>query len=347
MSRQDKLAHFDPNGVGAAQAQIFGLPFNYDESRVIILPVPWDATASYRAGSAAGPEAIRRASPQLDLYDALAPDAWQEGFYLLQNSAEWSQRNRIVRPAVAEYIRLLESGGQPGLAVPERVNGETEALRKWVFERTDETLRAGKIPAVLGGDHSTPLGAMQAALARHPGMGILQLDAHADLREAYEGFVHSHASIMYNALQAGIPSLVQVGLRDLCQAEAELIRSEPRIQAFMMHELDARRFGGESWASCCQSIIQALPPEVWISLDIDALEPSFCPHTGTPVPGGMSFGEMSFLLSEVVRSGKRIIGFDLTEVAPGDRKDDEWDANVGARVLFRLCSLACMSQRSA
>jgi agmatinase len=345
VTRQEKLAAFDPNGIGAAQAQIFGLPFNYPESAVVLLPVPWDATASYRPGSAAGPEAIRQASPQLDLFDPDYPLSWQEGFFMLQVSGEWAQRNRKTRPLVAEYIRLLENGAPEDPALVERVNSETEALRKWVFERTAETLKEGKIPGVIGGDHSTPLGAMQAVMARYPQMSMLQVDAHADLRVAYEGFEHSHASIMYNALLAGLQRLVQVGLRDVCLAEKELIASDPRIQAFFMHELDARRFAGATWADCCRDAVAALSQEVWISFDIDGLDPALCPNTGTPVPGGLSFAEASFLLGEVVRSGRRIVGFDLNEVAPSPQGSDEWDANVGARVLYRLCSLACLSKR--
>ncbi|MBI1192999.1 MAG: agmatinase [Bacteroidetes bacterium] len=346
MTREEKLAAFDPNGIGAAQAQIFGLPFNYPESRVVLLPVPWDATASYRPGSANGPEAIRQASPQLDLFDPDYPLSWQEGFFMLQVSGEWAQRNRKTRPLVAEYIRMLENGAPEDPALLKRVNDETEALRKWVFERTAETLHEGKIPGVIGGDHSTPLGAMQAVLARHPQMSILQVDAHADLRVAYEGFQHSHASIMYNALQAGVTGLVQVGLRDVCLAEKELINQDARVRAFFQHELDARRFAGGTWADCCRDAVAALSQEVWISFDIDGLDPSLCPNTGTPVPGGLSFAEASFLLGEVVRSGRRIVGFDLNEVAPAPNGEDEWDANVGARMLYRLCSLACLSQRS-
>lgn len=346
MTREEKLAAFDPNGIGAAQAQIFGLPFNYPESKVVLLPVPWDATASYRPGSAAGPEAIRQASPQLDLFDPDYPLSWQEGFFMLQVSAEWAQRNRKTRPLVAEYIRMLENGAPEDPALLRRVNDETEALRKWVFERTAETLNEGKIPAVMGGDHSTPLGAIQAVLARHPQMSILQVDAHADLRIAYEGFQHSHASIMYNALQAGVSNLVQVGLRDVCLAEKELINQDPRVHAFFQHELDARRFAGTTWAECCRDAAAALSQDVWISFDIDGLDPSLCPNTGTPVPGGLSFAEAAYLLGEVVRSGRRIVGFDLNEVSPAPNGEDEWDANVGARVLYRLCSLACLSQRS-
>ena len=116
LNREEKLAAFDPNGVGAAQAQIFGLPFNYVESRVILLPVPWDATASYRPGSAAGPRIIREASPQLDLFDPDYPDSWKEGFFLLDISEEWARRNRLIRPSVSEYLRLLENGARPAIA---------------------------------------------------------------------------------------------------------------------------------------------------------------------------------------------------------------------------------------
>ena len=344
MTRSEKLAAFDPNGVGAVHAQVFGLPFSHAESRVIVLPVPWDATASYGAGSSAGPEAIRAASPQLDLGDPDWPDAWQEGFFLLDSSAEWKRRNRALRPLVAEHIRLLEAGAEPGTKVPERVDAETEELRAWVFARTGETLRAGKLPGLLGGDHGTALGAIQAGLAAHPDLGVLQIDAHADLRVAYEGFRHSHASIMHNALEAGLQRLVPVGLRDVCASERERIETDARITAFWQHGLNARRFGGEGWAAVAADIVAALPRDVWISFDIDGLDPALCPNTGTPVPDGLSFGEADWLIREVVRSGRRIVGFDLTEVAPAPDGHDEWDANVGARVLYRLCCAAVASQ---
>ena len=344
MTREEKLAAFDPNGVGAAHAQVFGLPFSHAESRVVILPVPWDATASYEAGSSRGPEAIRKASPQLDLDDPDVPDSWQAGFFMLQSSPEWQQRNRVLRPRVSEHLRLLESGAEPDDSLPQRVNEETEALRKWVFERTEETLHAGKIPGLLGGDHGTALGAMQAGLAQYPAMGILQIDAHADLRDAYEGFRHSHASIMHNALDAGVTCLVPVGLRDVCQAENQILSADPRISAFPQHVLDTRRFNGENWKACVADIIAALPQDVWVSFDIDGLDPSLCPNTGTPVPGGLSFAEVSFLLGELMHSGRLIIGFDLTEVSPDPDDRHEWDANVGARILYRLCSVAVGSQ---
>ena len=339
-SRKAKLDAFDPDGIGAENGRLFGLPFNHAESAVAILPVPWDATASYGAGSSKGPATIRAASPQLDLDDPDFPLAWQAGFHMLDISEEWQQRNRALRPLVQEYLRLMAAGAQVDASIADRVNAETEALRQWVFARTGESFAAGKVPGLLGGDHGTALGALQAALMRHPEMGLLQLDAHADLRVAYEGFVHSHASIMHNALEGGLKTLVSVGLRDTSPGERKRMADDPRIHAHAQRQLESERFQGKTWAEQAETILEPLPPEVWVSFDIDVLDPALCPNTGTPVPGGMSFGQVSYLLGALLHSGRRLVGFDLTEVAPHPNGRDEWDANVGARVLYRLCCLA-------
>lgn len=338
--RDAKLASFDPDGVGAENGRLFGLPFSHAESAVVVLPVPWDATASYGGGSAKGPEAVLAASPQLDLDDPDFPEAWQRGFFMLDASGEWRQRNRNLRPQVQEYLRLLAAGAPVDRKVIDTVNAETEALRQWVFARTGESFAAGKVPGLVGGDHGTALGAIQAGLQRCPDMGLLQIDAHADLRVAYEGFLHSHASIMHNALESGLKTLVSAGIRDTSPGERQRMDSDPRIHAFTQRSLEAERYRGRSWADQVQDILAPLPEQVWVSFDIDGLDPALCPNTGTPVPGGFAFGEASFLLSALVQSGRRIVGFDLTEVAPHPNGRDEWDANVGARVLFRLCSLA-------
>jgi len=203
-----------------------------------------------------------------------------------------------------------------------------------------------------------PLGAIVEHAARFPGMGILHIDAHADLRVAYQGFVQSHASIMHNVLEA-VPSLarlVQVGIRDLCEAEAERIAgSNGRIRTFFDSELSAQKHEGTPFTQLCEKIVGELPPQVYVSFDIDGLDPALCPHTGTPVPGGLSFAEIVTLLRTLVRSGRRIVGFDLCEVAPAPaprrraseashEPPDEWDASVGARVLYKLIGFALVSQ---
>src|SRR5690606_1558321 len=159
---------------------------------------------------------------------------------------------------------------------------------------------------------------------------------HADLRDAYEGFEYSHASIMHNALkERAVERLVQVGIRDYCESEAEAVRSsEGRIVTFYDRDLKQENYRGKMWEQQCVAIVNELPHTVYVSFDIDGLDPKLCPHTGTPVAGGFEVEEVLFPLEKVVRSGRKIIGMDLNEVAPGE---DEWDANVGARLLYRLC----------
>jgi agmatinase len=224
------------------------------------------------------------------------------------------------------------------------VNERCGFLLDWVTASCRFRLQQSKIVGILGGDHSTPLGLMTALGEMYPAYGILQIDAHMDLRDAYEGFEFSHASIMFNALKLPqVKQLTQVGIRDYCLAEAELAANDPRIQVFFDRQLSRAAFSGKSWEKQCQEIVKTLPHEVYVSFDIDGLDPKLCPHTGTPVPGGLGFEQAMYLLEQVVASGKRIIGFDLCEVAPG--KKDDWDANVGARVLYRLANLTYLSQQ--
>jgi agmatinase len=211
---------------------------------------------------------------------------------------------------------------------------------------------------VLGGDHSTPFGAIRAYGGHHPGLGILHIDAHADLRDAYEGFTWSHASIMNNVVRrigskGGIATLVQVGIRDLGEREHRMImeprpRGESAITTYFDATAKARLHAGETWAAICDEIVGRLPKKVYISFDIDGLDPVLCPDTGTPVPGGLSFNELLELLRALGRNGRRIVGFDLNEVAPSPRTPrpewgGDWNANVGARALYKMIGAAALS----
>ena len=134
-----------------------------------------------------------------------------------------------------------------------------------------------------------------------------------------------------------IEKLVQVAIRDYCDQEKEIINnSEGRMVVFYDRDNRRKMYEGTTWKSICDDIISQLPEKVYISIDIDGLDPKLCPNTGTPVPGGMEYEELMYLLNKVKQSGKEIIGFDLCEVSPGD---DEWDGNVGARVLYHLCGI--------
>jgi agmatinase len=133
--------------------------------------------------------------------------------------------------------------------------------------------------------------------------------------------------------------LVQVGIRDFCEEEYNFIQSRSDIKTFFDISLKRRLLKGETWEALCQDIIKELPQNVYISFDIDGLDPAFCPHTGTPVPGGLSVDQVFFLFNEIHASGRKIIAFDLNEVSSGGLEDSEaeWDGNVGARILYKLC----------
>jgi agmatinase len=248
-----------------------------------------------------------------------------------------------------------ECGGAEGAPstirrAAEQVNQISGALERWVFERTARLLREGRIPGIVGGDHSVPLGAIAACAERFPGLGILHIDAHADLRRAYEGFAQSHASIMFNVFAhlGHVSRIVQVGIRDFGEEEYRLIgASRGQIQAFFDADIQRARLGGSGWRRLVRRIAGCLPRRLYVSFDIDGLDPALCPHTGTPVPGGLSFFEACDLLRALAESGRTIVGFDLCEVAPDPSGQDEWDGNVGARVLYKLIGYTLLSQTPA
>ncbi|MCB2410333.1 agmatinase family protein [Hymenobacter lucidus] len=347
-SLEKKLAAFDPNALGDSEGGLYGLPFTVEEAQVVVVPVPWEVTVSYRGGTALGPEAIREASLQVDLYEPDIPEAWRMGLAMEEEDEKIAEESRKLRTQAADYIGWLEDGKPADKAgnfatVPAQVTTRGKFLLDWLKQKTGAYLDAGKGVVVLGGDHSTPLGYMHALAERHEEFGILQIDAHCDLRPAYEGFEYSHASIMYNALKLPqVKKLVQVGIRDLCQQEAELVdQSGGRVVMFHNRFLSNEKFAKKSWKKVCGKIIAQLPPKVYLSFDIDGLDPKLCPGTGTPVPGGLEFEEALYLIRTIVESGRTIIGCDLNEVAPGDT---EWNAIVGARLLFQMAHWMGVSQ---
>ncbi|HSH66540.1 MAG TPA: agmatinase family protein [Bacteroidia bacterium] len=347
MSKQDKINGFDPNGLGDANNNIFGLPFTPEEAEVVFIPVPWEVTVSYTAGTALGPQAIFDASFQVDLFDPKIKDAWKIGIAMEPVSDDIASKSENLRRKSEQYIGLLQEGesSESNSKMEEvrvAINAECEKLNKWVRSKALSYLEKNKIIALIGGDHSTPLGLMQALAEKHQSFAILQIDAHADLRDAYEGFEFSHASIMFNALKIPqVSKLVQVGIRDYCEAEYNIIKeSNGRIITFFDRDIKHKQYDGNSWTVICNEIIAQLPDDVYLSFDIDGLDPKLCPNTGTPVAGGFEFEQVLLLIEKIVDAGKRIIAFDLNEVAPGG---DEWDANVGARLLYRLANMAAIS----
>lgn len=332
------MSAFDPNAAASPDSGIFGLSDTVAASRLVIVPVPFAATVSYGTGAEAGPEAILAASRQVDLYDLQYGRVYEHGLCMLPEAARIRELHQRARTAAAAVIaRGGAAVGSSEVAPVDEAGAEINAV---VYAAVADVLQQGKIPVVVGGDHSVPFGAIRACAERHPGLGILHVDAHADLRVAYEGFRWSHASIMDNVLREvpQVARLVQVGIRDFCEQELDSIRgSEGRVVTHFDGEWQRRRACGETFDALCREVVDALPRDVYVSFDIDGLDPSLCPHTGTPVPGGLSFGEAVHLVNTLVQRGRRIVGFDLVEVVPGD---DEWDANVAARLLYKMCGAA-------
>lgn len=344
MTKEQIIQTFDPSQPGLADATIFGLPFSAEQSEIIIIPVPWEVTVSYGAGASEGPEAILDASFQVDLNHQNFPELWKLGMYFAEIPDTWKSNSDKYKELAQPIIHALEEGKNiaeiPALQTNlDEINIVCRDLHTQVKEKTLYWLNQGKKVVLLGGDHSTPLGYYEALATQHDNFGILHLDAHMDLRIAYEGFTYSHASIMYNALQIPqISKIVQVGIRDFCEQEVDVVKSQNgRVLVHTDSDLKKETFEGKTWQQQCDAIITSLPQKVCISFDIDGMYPWYCPNTGTPVPGGFSFEQATYLFNKLAQSGKEIIGIDLVEVAPGE--NDDWDGNVGARMLFHLCGV--------
>lgn len=339
MREHDEVEYAPP-----ADAGLFAVDFDPERAEVIVIGVPWEPTVSYGRGTGGAPKEMVPASHQLDFFDAfLGADLdIQVGMPPLRE--DWFALND---QAIALADPIISQGGRLGPGMAEQlaqVNALSQTLNQSTYEEVRGWLERGKSVGLLGGDHSCPLGAIRAHAARFPGMGILHIDAHHDLRKAYEGFTYSHASIMYNVLQEveDVAGIVSVGIRDYSADEASLAKKSSRVTTFYDRDVQQRLFRGDRWAEIAAEICEALPQDVYVSFDIDGLDPKLCPHTGTPVPGGLQYGEAIFLLEALLQSGRRVVGFDLCEV--GTHADEEWDLNVGARILHKLCVLTYQSR---
>jgi len=341
---------FDPSAPAAPESGLFGLNTAFEDAAVQILGVPIDATTSFRRGTAGGPAAILAASHQIDLFDPLTGHPYRQGIHMPSLEAGLIELNRLAGQLALPVIQAGGAGDSKQLlAAINKVDRAQEGVNHWVDAQVRAGLEAGQLVGLVGGDHSVPLASIVAHAERHPDMGILHFDAHADLRVAYEGFEYSHASIMHNVLSGapGVSKLLQVGLRDLCEEEYQAIEaSNGRVEAIFDHEWASLRMQGADLQQFVRESIAKLPQEVYISFDIDGLDPSLCPSTGTPVPGGLLWPEAMLWLEELARSGRRIVGFDLCEVSPtpGQPAGHGWDEIVGARLLYRLIGFALMTR---
>lgn len=339
------MSHFDPNAASRPGSGAFGLDAQADEAAVHLYGVPVEATTSYRRGTKTAPEAIRAASLQVDLADLLTGEPWKQGIFWFppekRLAAIEKEASKLAKP-------VIEAGGASGSLVDKaaRVDELLEEMNGLVYDRARASILAGKVFGVVGGDHSTPLGAIRAHAEAHDELGVLQFDAHLDLRDAYEGFRYSHASIVHNvAASTDVTSIVGVGIRDVGSDELELLGSDDRLTAVFAHDWARARHAGRLGDVVARAL-EPLPEKVYVTFDVDGLDPTLCPNTGTPVPGGLLWDEAMLVLDELVASGRELVGFDLVEVAPEPGRDagTGWDEIVGARLLYRLLGFALKSR---
>jgi agmatinase len=323
-----------------ADEPLFGNPLSFEDSQLVIIPAPWEPTTSYKGGTSNAPGLIRQASHQMDYFHEVYKLAYPKGIY-------YKELNPEIEPLHTEALKICENI-QAQLTSPKGVpasfkedlktaNALSEKFNSIIYSESQQILKAKKTPALFGGDHSCPYGLMQALSEHYEDWSILHIDAHFDLRIAYQGFEHSHASIIYNATQLKNPpaKIAHIGIRDFSESEYNYAL-EHKHYSWTDKVLKRKEFDGEAWSKTCEEILKPLSKNLYISFDIDGMDPQYCPQTGTPVPGGLTYNQATQLIEKASKSFN-IIGFDLVEVAtqPGDY--ESWDINVGTRMLFELC----------
>jgi agmatinase len=338
------LSKFDPNAAGNPNNTIFGLPFSEEDARLVVFPVPWEVTVSCRSGAARCADAVFRASLHVDLFDADVPGAWRKGYFMRAPDKKILMKNDYLRREAELYMDYVAKEEEVcdnkfmNKSLKE-INAGSEMLNQWVYEQTKHLLTEDKLVVLLGGDHSSAFGFYKALAEKYGKFGILQIDAHCDLRKAFNGFVYSNASIMFNALEQipEIEKLVQMGIREYCEEEWNYIcGSQNRVVTFFEEKVKESMFEGETWGQIADKIVKELPQLVYISFDVDGLDPKLCPNTGTPAIGGFQSEQVLYLFKKITESGRKIIGFDLVEIGVGEGNTD---ANVAARLLWKMCNL--------
>ncbi|HUV08681.1 MAG TPA: agmatinase, partial [Spirochaetia bacterium] len=266
-----------------------------EDARIVVIPVPYDRTSTWRRGARKGPRALLEASAHMELYD-------------LETSFEVYKLGIFTE-------REISSGRTP------------ESMIQAVKKNVSEHLEGGRFPVIVGGEHTVSLGSVFAHQERESEFSVLQLDAHTDLRESYEGSTFNHACVMARVREA-CPSLVQVGIRSMDESER---RSADLNRIFPASEIHRERGREDTWH---QRLLSLLGPKVYITLDLDVFDPSIMPSTGTPEPGGLDWYDVLSLLRRVFEE-KRVLGFDIVELCPGEDKAPDF---LAAKLLYTLLS---------
>jgi len=268
---------------------------------VVVLPVPFEMTTSWGEGTEKGPAACIEASSQVELYDSLLPDDLPCGL----------------------SIHTAEAWGSEAGTLLEQLDSIRDYAAKW--------LDGGQFPVVLGGEHGILPPLMQAA-SSHPEIGgdlgrltLLQVDAHADLRDNLGGERFSHGTAVRRALDAGVGKVVQIGTRALSREEAAFAEDDGRVETWFARDFMGVCDGQAGWAALMDRI-DSIEGPVWLTFDVDGLDGSLVPDTGTPVPGGLSHWGAVEIIERLFASGAEVIGADVNEIVPGEDRLTQFNA---------------------
>lgn len=278
--------------------------FTNPDAKVQVIPVPYDATSTYRKGADRGPKAIIDASAQIEWYD-------------IQTEGEYFEQGICTQdPIICDAHDPIE-------------------LAPLVRERVTAVLRNGQLPVVLGGEHSVTIGAVEAAAACCGPISVLQIDAHGDTRETYHGSTHNHACVMARARE--LASIVQVGIRAI---DAEELEAMDRDRVYFGHQVD--QWARENDRSWMDKVVSQLEDRVYLTIDLDAFDPSILPCTGTPEPGGMDWATINELVRRVAQQ-RTIVGFDVVELCPNP--NHHASDFIAAKLVYRVMSEILAAQK--
>jgi len=246
---------------------------DYENAKIVVLPVPYDGTSTWLKGADKGPEAILEASANMELYD-------------IETDSE------VYTKGIATLDPVTE-------------NASPEAMSDAVEMKVDAMLNDKKFPVILGGEHSVSIGAFRAFAKHYENYSVLQLDAHSDMRDSYEGSDHNHACVMARAKE--MATVAQVGIRSSCIEEKHNIEPD---RIFYAHEIKE----SSNWM---YDVSEKLNDNVYITIDLDVFDPAYMPSTGTPEPDGMNYREVINFL-KLINERHNIIGLDVVELCPND-----------------------------
>lgn len=266
----------------------------YETAQIVVLPVPYDGTSTWIKGADKGPDAILEASANMELYD-------------IETGSE------VYTHGIATVEPVTEASS------PEAMSAEVE-------KRIDSILRDGKFPVMLGGEHSVSIGAFRAFARHFERFSVLQLDAHSDMRNEYEGSSHNHACVMARAKE--VASVAQVGIRSSATEEMDNIIPDRIFHAYRIHSMNP-----QMWM---KSVSEKLEKDVYITIDLDVFDPSIMASTGTPEPDGMYYREVIEFL-KYINEHHRIIGLDIVELCPNDiNKAPDFTAS---KLIYQILSM--------